>query len=435
MLDQYCPPPMASLFTDRARLARWLQVELAVLDAQESLGHVPPGAGATARGTLPAIDEQFAAEVSERRLVTGHEMAAFVDVLGRRLGPSSRWLHFGLTSADVIDTANGLLLTRAAGLLDEALEGFRQVLARRAREFDSAPIMGRTHGMFAEPTTFGAKVALWALRVGRDRDRLAVARKAVAVGSLSGPVGNYANIDPRAEAMACASLGLEPAVNAQFVARDRYAEYVWACASIGSTIEHICTGVRLLHASEVAEVRELFRDGQKGSSSMPHKENPSVSMELCGLSRVLRGYLVTSMENTAVWHEGDTTALAAERVVLPHVSNLTFYAIGKAASLVESLVIDQAAMLEKFERARGLPLSSSVMHVLIQAGMDRDAAYRMMQAAAAEALAQGVTLREAFAGQPITPVPDERLDEAFSLDHALRNAHVITSAVPPGGTG
>lgn len=426
MLTQYSPPRMAALFEDRARLERWWQVELAALDAHEALGHAPPGTGVEARACVPAIDRRLVEEVGERRKTTGHDVAAFVDVISARLGRHGRWFHFGLTSADVIDTANGLLLVEAVDLLDEGLDGLERLLAEQAQRYASAPVMGRTHGMHAEPTTLGAKIAIWVSRVGRDRARLAGARRTVGVGNVSGPVGTYANVDPEIEERTCAALGLERVVNAQFVSRDRYAEYLWACACVATTVEAMCTQIRLLHTSEVGEVQEAFRDGQKGSSSMPHKKNPSMSMELVGLSRVVRAYLVAAMESTAVWQEGDTTALAVERVVLPDASCLALFMVEQMSALVEGLIVDEAAMLARFDAAQGLPFSSALLHVLVEAGVERDVAYRAMQAAARAARGEGISLDEAFRRVAPVALSDERLEEAMSLERALRNVRVVT---------
>jgi adenylosuccinate lyase len=429
MLEEYSPPAMAELFDVRARMQRWLEIEMAAMDAEEQLGHAPAGTAATARAHAPRVDEELVDAVRERRHVTGHEMAAFVDVVGAQLGSAETWFHAGLTSADVIDTGNGLMLRRACDVLASRLTELRDAVARLATEHASTPIMGRTHGMYAEPTTFGAKLTGWALRLDRDRERLESARAMVAVGQLSGPVGTYSNIDPRVEEAVCASLGLGRSVNGQFVARDRYAQYVWACANIATTIEAIATQVRLLHTSEVGEVHEAFRSGQKGSSSMPHKKNPTLSMELCGLARVVRGYLVTSMESTVIWQEGDTTSLAVDRVVLPDVSNLTCYQLERALVLVESLDVDTAAMLEKFELSGGLPFSPAVMQALIEGGVDRDAAYRMVQAAAAIASREGVGLESAFVSANGDTIAREDLARAFSLEHALRNVPVVLNAL------
>lgn len=421
MLQQYSPIRMTSLFSDRARLNRWWEVELAALEAQEVTGHVPSGTSATAQSQLPGIDEAVVAAVGERRKVTGHEMAAFVDVCCGRLEGTGRWLHYGLTSADVIDTANGLLLVRAVDLLDHGLADLEGVLVSRAQEFARTPTVGRTHGMHAEPVTFGAKIAISAARVERDRERLAYVRRVVGIANLSGPVGNYLNVDPAVEERACAALGLRTALNAQFVSRDRYADYVYACAAIGGTVEAICTQLRLLHTSEVGEVQEAFRDGQKASSSMPHKKNPSVSMELVGLSRVLRSYLVAAMESTAVWQEGDTTALAVERVVLPDASNLTLYLLEQATALMEGLVVDTAAMRRHLDEAGGLPLSSSLMHVLIEAGVERDQAYRTVQAAAAQARADGVPLRDALLPETLDLLDRTGQEDPFDPARVLRH--------------
>ncbi|MGH9030723.1 MAG: adenylosuccinate lyase, partial [Acidimicrobiia bacterium] len=283
MIPRYALPEMAELFTDEARLATWLEVELLAVDAWAKLG-VVPAADAAAIRERASVD---AAAVDERERVTDHDVAAFVDVVQERVGrPAGAWVHHGLTSSDVVDTALSVTLVRACDILLDAGANLESVITARAREFRSTPMVGRTHGIHAEPTTFGSKLALWALQLRRDRERLRRARSAVAVGKLSGAVGTFSNLDPAVEAFVCERLGLEPAPATQVLARDRHAEFLYACASLGATIESFALEVRLLATTEVSEVQEPFHAGsQKGSSAMPHKRNPWRSEQLCGLAR------------------------------------------------------------------------------------------------------------------------------------------------------
>src|SRR5580700_9406713 len=317
---------MAALFTDAARFSLWLEVELLATEAQAAIGVVPAEVAATCRAKAPTVDEVFVVDVLEREKVTDHDVAAFVDVVQDRIGaPAGSHIHYGLTSSDVVDTALCATLTRAADLLLVDIDAFVAALRTRALELMPVPVTGRTHGMHAEPTTFGAKFALWTLQADRDRRRLRAARDGIAVGKLSGAVGTYSNIDPAVEASVCAALGLTPVPATQVIARDRHAELLYACAAIGSTIELIATEIRHLQRTEVGEASEPFRAGQKGSSSMPHKRNPVKSEQLSGQARVLRGYLGAALEDVALWHERDISHSSVERIILSDACILTHY--------------------------------------------------------------------------------------------------------------
>ncbi len=290
MIPRYAPADMAALFSDTARFSLWLEVELLATEAQAAVGVVPAEDAVACRAKAPTVDEVFVADVLEREKITDHDVAAFVDVVQERIGaPAGSHIHYGLTSSDVVDTALSVTLTRAADLLLVDLDAFVAALKARALELLHVPVTGRTHGMHAEPTTFGAKFALWALQADRDRRRMQAARDGIAVGKLSGAVGTFSNIDPAVEASVCAALGLTPVPATQVIARDRHAEYFYACAAVGSTIELMCTEIRHLARSELGEVEEPFGAGQKGSSAMPHKRNPILSERLCGLARLQRG--------------------------------------------------------------------------------------------------------------------------------------------------
>ncbi len=434
MIPRYSLPEMASLFSDEARLGLWLEVELLALEALAELGEVPAAYPAACRARAPVVDAGFVARVSRREQVTDHDVAAFVDVVQATIGPpEGSFVHHGLTSSDVVDTALSTTLTRAADLLLEASVDFVEVLRRRAVEQAGTAMLGRTHGMHAEPTTFGVKLALFCLQADRDRERLRRARDAVAVGKLSGAVGTYSNVDPFVERHVCHSLGLRPVPATQVIARDRHAEYLYALAAVGSTVEALATEIRHLQRSEVAEVEEAFGAGQKGSSAMPHKRNPITAERLVGLARVLRGYLVAGLEDVALWHERDISHSSVERIVLPDASLLAYYSLRRAARLVEGLVVKADRMLENLlEGSYGLVFSQPVLLALVRAGLDRDDAYRIVQRDALSAQSERVPLRSvlekdadvvaALGADAVAAV----LDDAFDLERALAHAtHTI----------
>ena len=437
MIRRYSPPDMAALFTDEARFALWLEVELLAVEGHASIGVVPPADAATVRRRAPKVDAEFVADVEARERVTDHDVAAFVDVVHARVGdPEASWVHYGLTSSDVVDTAQCATLVRAADLLVEAAGELVAALCERAEELIDVPVAGRTHGMQAEPTTFGAKFALWALQADRDRLRLRRARDAVAVGKLSGAVGTFSNIDPAVEAFVCHALGLQPVAATQVVSRDRHAEYLFACASAGATVELIATEVRHLGRTEVGEVEEPFAPGQKGSSAMPHKRNPILSERLCGLARLLRSYASAGLENVALWHERDISHSSVERVALPDASLLTCYVLRQATRLVSGLVVHPDRALANIS---DLVFSQSVLLTLVDSGLSRDAAYRIVQRDARVASEGRRTLREVLAEDDEVTLDPRQLDIAFDLERALRHRHRVLAALATipdhGGAG
>ena len=423
-------PEMAALFTDESRLSTWLAVELLAVEAWARMGVIPPSDAEAARQRAPVIDAATVAAVAEREKVTDHDVAAFVDVMQDRIGgQAGQWVHFGLTSSDVVDTALSVTLTQAADLLNEASRQLIRSLVRRAREFRDAPMVGRTHGIHAEPTTFGTKLALWALQADRDRQRLLAARRGIAVGKLSGAVGTYSNIDPFIEDFVCQKLGLVPVPATQVISRDRHAEYLFACASIGASIEMMTTELRHLQRTEVGEVEEPFRPGQKGSSAMPHKRNPIKSERLSGLARVLRGYLGAGLEDVALWHERDISHSSVERVILPDASLLAYYLLKQMATLVDGLVVFPERMLANFDRSYGLVFSQPVLLALIAAGRSRDAAYRIVQRDAAVAWQEQRPFRTVLEEDAEVALDKVVLDEAFDLRRSLRHVGRVFEAL------
>ena len=416
MIPRYSPPDMAALFSDQARFAMWLEVELLATEAQAALGNVPADEAATCRAKAPTVDDVFVADVLEREKVTDHDVAAFVDVVQERIGaPAGSHIHYGLTSSDVVDTALCATLTKAADVLLADLDAFVAVLKARALELLRVPVTGRTHGMHAEPTTFGAKYALWALQADRDRRRMKAAREAIAVGKLSGAVGTYSNIDPAVEARVMGELGLRPAdVATQVVFRDGIAEWVSALAILATACEAIALEIRHGQRTEVAELMEPFSAGQKGSSAMPHKRNPIRSERICGLARVVRGYITPVMEGMALWHERDISHSSVERVALPDAAIATDYLVHLTTGVIEGLAVYPARMRANLDSTGGLIYTSSVLLELVRAGMSREDAYAIVQAAAMAAWDTGANFREALrkeataAGQPLD---EARLDE------------------------
>ena len=435
MISRYSLPEMAELFSDEAKFRTWLEVEVLAVEAWSQLGVVPAADAAAVRERAPTMTPATMTAIAERERVTDHDVAAFVDVVQDAIGPpAGAWVHYGLTSSDVVDTALGVTLTAAADLLLQASGELVATLERRARELADLAMVGRTHGIHAEPITFGSKLALWCLQADRDRRRLAAARRAVAVGKLSGAVGTYSNIDPDVETQVCAALGLRAVPASQVVARDRHAEYLWACASVGASVESFATEIRHLQRTEVGEVEEPFASGQKGSSAMPHKRNPIVAERLSGLARVLRGYVGAGLEDVALWHERDISHSSVERVILPDASLLAYYLLRKMTALFDGLVVHPDRMRENLDRSHGLVFSQAVLLALVAAGMDRDSAYRIVQRDARLAWDEAKPLRMVLESDPEVPLGPGPLDDAFSIDRALRHARRAVEALDTLGS-
>ena len=422
MIRRYALPEMAELFTDETRLATWLEVELLAVEAWAKLGVVPPSDAELVRSRA-SVD---VAAVEERERLTDHDVAAFVDVVQERVGfPAGAWIHHGLTSSDVVDTALSVTLVRASDLLIDAIDDLEGAVAARAHEFRDTPIAGRTHGVHAEPTTFGAKLALWALQLRRDRDRLRRARDTVAVGKLSGVVGTYSNVDPEVESFVCEQLGLTPTAANQVVARDRHAEFLYACAAVGASVESFALEIRHLQRTEVREVEEPFREGtQKGSSAMPHKRNPWRCEQLCGLARVLRANLQAGLEDIALWHERDISHSSVERIVLADSAQLAYYVLVQFGTIVRGMRVHPDRMLENLDSSYGLVFSQPVLLALVDAGRTRDEAYRIVQRAATRTWEERRPFRSVLGEDPdvLDSLSPERLDECFELGRALAHA-------------
>ena len=423
MIERYALPEMANLFADAARMQRWVDIELLATDAQENLGVVPEGTAAACRNNAPVVDSSFVNAVVEREAVTNHDVAAFVDVLQQRIGmPAGAYIHHGLTSTDVVDTAWCWALRDASNLIIEELEKLIDVTADLARAHRSTLMIGRTHGIHAEPTTFGAKVALWALQLRRDLTRWYSARDAVSVCKLSGAVGTYSNIDPAVERHVGESLGLEPVPATQVIARDRHAEFLWACASLGTTAESIAVELRHLQRTEVNEVREGFNKGQKGSSAMPHKRNPISAETITGLSRVLRGNLTAGLQDVALWHERDISHSSTERVILPDSALLAHYVTRRLRTLLSNLEVDAVQMRRNLDMLNGVVYSQSALLALVENGKSRDDAYRIVQELSRRALETGSHFRDVLVASLDVDLSKEEIVAIFDESRVVANA-------------
>jgi adenylosuccinate lyase len=424
---------MAGLFTEEAKFATWLEVEVLAVEAWAKLG-VVPAADAAAVRERASFD---VAAIEERERVTDHDTAAFVDVVQASVGmPAGAWVHYGLTSNDVVDTALSVTLTRACDLLLEALDRLDAAITARANEHRDTPMVGRTHGIHAEPTTFGSKLALWALQVRRDRRRVERAREAIAVGKLSGVVGTYSNVDPEVEAFVCERLGLRPVPATQVLARDRHAEVLYVCASVGASVESFATEVRHLQRTEVGEVEEPFKAGaQKGSSAMPHKRNPWKSEQLCGLARVLRANVLPGLEDVTLWHERDISNSSVERIVIPDSLQLAYYVVERFREIVDGMVVHPDRMRANLDASYGLVFSQPVLLALVEAGLSRDDAYRIVQRNAATSWEQRRPFLDALREDPeVTGVlSEERLAVCFDLGRALEHAGRAVDALDTTG--
>jgi adenylosuccinate lyase len=413
---------MARVWSEEAKLERWLEVELAALEGWAAVGAVPAEAVAAIRERAVVPSPERVAEIER---VTNHDLAAFVDAVAERLGPEGRFFHFGLTSSDVIDTALALQVREAGELVLAGLERAFAAVVAQAEEHRETLMIGRTHGVHAEPTTFGLKLAGWAFALDRDRIRIQRALEGMRVGKLSGAVGTYAAIDPEVERIACERLGLEPApTSTQILQRDRHAELLAALALLATSLERFALEVRHLARTEVREVEEPFGRGQKGSSAMPHKRNPIVSERICGLARVVRAAALTGLENVVLWHERDISHSSAERVVLPDAFLAVDYMLDRFAWLVEGLVVRAERMRENLDASHGLFSSQRLLLALVESGLGRDEAYRIVQRHAMRAWDEGLDFRELVRADAEVAARIS-LDEVFDLRAYTRHVDTV----------
>ena len=423
---------MAAVWSDESKLARWLEVELAALDAWAETGVIPAEAVREIREQAVAPTPARVAEIEQ---TTNHDVAAFVDAVGERLGEAGRYFHYGLTSSDVLDTALALQIREAGGLVLEGVDRALAAVLARADEHRNTICIGRTHGVHAEPTTFGLKLAGWAFALDRDRTRLERAFEGMRVGKLSGAVGTYSATDPEVERLTCERLGLEPApTSTQILQRDRHAEVLSALALLAATLERFALEIRHLQRTEVREAEEPFGRGQKGSSAMPHKRNPILSERLCGLARVVRGNLNAAFENIALWHERDISHSSVERVILPDSTILTDYLLAKTAWLVNGLRVNEDRMLANFNATLGIVFSGQLLLDLAEAGMLRETAYKLAQGHAMTCWEAGTDFRDAVRADTEVAkyLSSKQLDETFSAQRQLQNVGKVFERVFAG---
>lgn len=425
MIDRYLTPEMKALWSEASKYRAWLRVELAAMGAQAAHGEVPADAYAalTARAAADPLDEAFAERVAEIEAVTRHDIVAFTRALTERYGEEARFIHHGLTSTDVVDTAQNLLLDEALTVILADAAKLREVCRVQAVAYKYTPTVGRTHGIHAEPMTFGLKFLNWMATLDRDAERLTAARERVRVVMLSGSVGTYAHVSPEIEEAVAAAWGWTAApITNQTLARDRHAEVLSALAIFGTTLERIAVEIRHLQRSEVREAMEPFGKGQTGSSSMPHKKNPILTENVTGFARLLRGFLTTGLENVALWHERDISHSSAERVILPDATSAASYAARRLTGVLRDLVVFPERMLKNMNDLGGLVFSQRVLHALIdEKGMSRESAYELVQRNALHSWETGEGLRDLLKADAANPLNDAELDSAFDLAFYLRH--------------
>ncbi|NBC17987.1 MAG: adenylosuccinate lyase [Bacteroidetes bacterium] len=424
MIDRYTRPEMGDLWSEEAQYQAWLDVELAACAAWSEVGVIPPEDVETLYAKA-AFDVDRIHEIERE---TRHDVVAFTRCVSESLGPEKKWVHYGLTSSDVVDTAWMVRLRKANGLILDALDRLIETLAARAREDKYTLMMGRTHGVHAEPTTFGLKLALFYAEMQRHRERFVNAAEAMQVGKLSGAVGTFAHIPPEVERLTCERLGLAPApISTQVLQRDRHAHYLSVLALIGATLEKMAVEVRHLQRSEVREVEESFGTGQKGSSAMPHKRNPVGSENITGCARLLRGYMVSAYENVPLWHERDISHSSVERVILPDATTLLHYALHRFAGIVEKLVVYEDAMQRNMERTYGLYNSQRLLLQLIDTGMSREAAYDLVQPLAMRAWDEERAFKDIVLEDGRIPeqIGRDAVEEAFDPKYHLRHVDLL----------
>ena len=428
MIERYTLPEMGALWSEQSKFQKWLDVEIAVCEVHAEMGTIPQEA-------LDQIKSgaKFSVErINEIEEKTNHDVIAFTTNLAENIGEAARFVHYGLTSSDVVDTANALLLRDACDLLLSKVDALMDVLKRRAFEFKHTPQIGRTHGIHAEPTAFGLTFALWYDEMRRNRKRLKRARKAIAVGKISGAVGTFALLDPEVEEKVCARLGLKPApVSTQIIQRDRYAEYLCTLGIVASSLDKFALNVRHWQRTEVGEAQERFTVGQKGSSAMPHKRNPIISERICGIARVIRANSLVGLENVALWHERDISHSSAERVVLPDSSIALDYILHKATSLIEGLVVHPERMLQNLQLTRGLVFSGQLLLALTQKGVARETAYEWVQRNAMKVWEKNENFQELLQQDAdiTSRLSAAEIDGAFTFATYLRNVDTIFERV------
>ncbi|HLA82322.1 MAG TPA: adenylosuccinate lyase [Thermoleophilia bacterium] len=428
MIARYSTPEMEAIWTDTAKMAAWLDVELAVCEARAQMGEIPPDAAAEIKAKA-TFDLGRVNEIEE---TTQHDLIAFVSCVAENVGDASKYIHYGLTSSDILDTGLALQMRAAGALLEEETKRLGRILQRRALEHRDSVMIGRTHGVHAEPITFGMVLGLWAFDVRRGLERLQRAIQQVSVGKISGAVGTYANIDPQVEQMTMEILDLGTApISTQIVQRDRHAEFMSALALLACALEKIALQIRHYQRTEVLEAEEYFAPGQKGSSAMPHKRNPIISERICGQARVIRANMVAAFENVALWHERDISHSSAERIILPDSTILLHYMLKNACWLIDKLNVYPENMAANIERSFGLIYSQRVLLALVSAGILRDDAYRIVQGSAMKAWEEKTSFLDLLKANPevTSRLPVAELESLFDPSHLLKHLGVIFDRV------
>ena len=431
MIPRYTNPEMGGIWSDQRRYETWLDVELAATDAMAEVGLVPADAARELR-EKGAFD---IGRIEEIEQVTQHDVIAFTTAVAERVGPAARWLHFGLTSSDVVDTAQAIQMREACDLIVKDIAGLMEAVRLRAEEHRRTPMIGRTHGVHAEPMTLGLKLALWYAELQRGLDRMLSARNAVAVGKISGAVGTFAHLDPQIEERVCARLGLQPApVSSQVIQRDRHAQLLTTLAIVGASLEKFALEIRGLQKTEIGEVEEPFAKGQKGSSAMPHKRNPIGCEQITGLARLLRGNATAALENVALWHERDISHSSVERVILPDSFIALDHMLRRFTRIVRGMVVYPERMRENLERSRGVVFSGSVLLELARRGVSREQAYEWVQRNAMRSFHEQRDFKSLLlADADITGVLSTAdIEKAFDLNDQFRNVDAIFERVFTG---
>ncbi|HYF92768.1 MAG TPA: adenylosuccinate lyase [Symbiobacteriaceae bacterium] len=429
MIARYTRPAMARLWSSENRFQKWLEVEILACEAWAQLGALPAGDVAELKQRSFTVDADFVKRVEEIEAITRHDVIAFTTACAERIQhPSARLIHYGLTSTDVVDTALSAVLNEAVKEIQKGLEGLVGALGKRALSLKDTPAMGRTHGVHAEPTSFGLKLAVFYAQLKRDAVRLEQARQMIAVGKISGAVGNYGNIDPFVEEYVCTKMGLGAAdISTQVLQRDRHAQLLTTLAILGSTLDNLAVELRLLQKTETREVEEPFSKGQKGSSAMPHKRNPVTLEQISGLSRILRGNALAALENVTLWHERDISHSSAERVILPDSTSLADYLIAKMTWVIENMHVYPENMKRSMDMSLGLTSSGTVLLYLVEKGLSREQAYALVQEKAMQAWSERIHLRKLLeADQTIqSMVTPGELEQAFDPTRHLRHVDTI----------
>jgi adenylosuccinate lyase len=431
MIARYTHADMGAIWSDRRRYETWLEVELAALDAMAGAGIVPAEAAAEVRAKA-GFDIQRIDEIEQ---TTQHDVIAFTTAVAERVGPAARWLHFGMTSSDVIDTAQAIQMRDACALIVKDVATLMEAVRERAEEHRRTPMIGRTHGVHAEPMTFGLKLALWYAELQRDLDRLLRAKDVVSVGKLSGAVGTFAHLDPDIEAHVCRTLGLQPApVSSQVIQRDRHAELLSTLAITAASLEKFALEVRGLQKTEIGEVEEPFGKGQKGSSAMPHKRNPIGCEQIVGLARLIRANAMAAMENVALWHERDISHSSVERVILPDSFIALDHMLRRFTRIVKGMVVYPERMMENLQRSRGVVFSGTILLELAKRGVSREQAYEWVQRNAMRSFHEQKDFKTLLlADADVTKVLDAAaIEKAFDLDDQLRNVNPVFARVFTG---